>query len=97
MKRSMSMGIVIQRLLLLSLLMLSLFGLSTLRSVWEEKAAAEARLRQLEVEVRMQTDRNGRLEQHLETLEQGSALERLSREELFLVYPDEKIMIETGN
>ena len=84
-------------LVLLALLMLSLFGLRTLRSVWAEKTVAEARLRQLEKDAASQTVRNERLLQRLREQGQESETERIGREELFLVYPDEKIFLQAGN
>ena len=93
----MGMRKLIQRLVLLSLLMLSAFGLLTLRSVWAEKAEAEVRLRQLERDAERQRERNERLQQSIARQEQESETERIGREELFLVYPDEKIIIQTGN
>ena len=86
-----------QRLMLLALLMLSLFGLRTLRSVWAEKTTAEARLRQVEKNVAIQTVRNERLTQRLQEQGQESETERIGREELFLVYPEEKIIVQAGN
>ena len=58
---------------------------------------AEARLHQLEKDAATQAVRNERLLRKLEEQGQESETERIGREELFLVYPEEKIIVQAGN
>ena len=86
-----------QRLALFSLLMLAAFGLYTLRSVWQETESARQRLLLLEGQRERQREINSLLERQLSQQGSQEELERIGREQLFLVYPDEKIFIDSGN
>ena len=88
---------IVQRLVFLVLTMFILFALHTLRSVLLEERSAALRLQELKKYAEQTEERNDVLRERLS--EQGGQreLERIGREQLFLVYPDEKIMITNGN
>ena len=87
---------IISRLAFLILMTLSLLGLYTLRSVWEEAENAKLRLQSLEGRIEQMSERNALLEKNLRQQGSETELARIGREQLFLAYPDEKIII-TGN
>ena len=87
----------VQHLALFCLLMLAAFGLHTLRSVWAENESAALRLQVLRAENERQRENNARLTQRLARQGSQAELEQIGREQLFLVYPDEKIFMDSGN
>ncbi|MBQ0135008.1 MAG: hypothetical protein KBS46_07780 [Clostridiales bacterium] len=62
-----------------------------------EEQRAQQRLRELQGEAERQRAENDLLRQKLARAGEQDELERMAREQLFLVYPDEKILIDAGN
>lgn len=86
-----------QRLVICWILLFALLGLHTLWSVRTEEQRAQQRLRELQGEAERQRAENDLLRQKLARAGEQDELERMAREQLFLVYPDEKILIDAGN